>query len=380
MPAALTIRVLDLIIRIEFEETLSIEDIAYLTDPWASLRVDATHCADATVLVALGAPPSARAGGATKVVAGRTVEEVAESLSAAVTLLGIAHLHGRAILLHAAAIALPDGRVIGFIGPSGRGKTTASRALAQTFGYITDETLAILPDLSVIPYPKPLSILTGQPPKQSIGPERLGMLPVPSVPLRLAALALLDRRPHANASVETVELAEAILRIAPESSSLVSLPHPLGDLVDLIQATGGVRRVLYSDASSLAELVPQILAAQQPPVDGVETVAPDDLDLAPYAAADASGNPEREGPSLYRRGSWSEALWIQDRVAVHRGVHVYLLDGLGPALWRAADGRTLAALSAAVRREVPPPPDVDVDAAIASQVAAMLDAGILIKE
>ncbi len=72
----------------------------------------------------------------------------------------ISGLRGEALMLHASAVALDDGRVIGFVGPSGRGKTTASQALGRTYGYVTDETLAIRADGSVVAYPKPLSIGT----------------------------------------------------------------------------------------------------------------------------------------------------------------------------------------------------------------------------
>ena len=50
-------------------------------------------------------------------------------LSQQVTLAAIEAARGRAWMLHAAGIATPDGQVVVLVGPSGRGKTTASRAL-----------------------------------------------------------------------------------------------------------------------------------------------------------------------------------------------------------------------------------------------------------
>lgn len=366
MPAAFSIRVLGSIIRIEVDGTLSQDQIAALQDPWHSLQVDDDEDVDATVHVTVGkdwnpADATARVGDG-------GLHEVAQSLATAATLQGITELRGRALLLHAAGIALDDGRVIGFIGPSGRGKTTASRELARTFGYVTDETLAVRSDLSVIPYPKPLSVLVGRPPKQSIAADTLGMRPLPFGPLTLAAMVLLDRRADiSDAYVEQVDLAEALGSIAPETSSLIALPRPLGDLIDAVQGTGGLRRAVYREAAQLAALVPAILAASRAPEDVEEVVADDGSSAIPAEGA------------VYRRAPWSDAVRIGDRVVVHNGSRVFVLEGLGPALWRAADGRDLGGLVDEVTRDFPPPPGVDALAAIADRVADMVDAGLLFR-
>jgi hypothetical protein len=364
MPAAFLIRVLDSIIRIEFDGTLSVDHMEALRAPWRELQVGDHEQVDAIVRVVVGdiADPT----GAVAAVSGDDPDLIAQSLSTTVTLQGIAKLRGRALLLHAAAISLDDGRVIGFIGPSGRGKTTAARALAQHYGYVTDETLAIRPDLSVIPYPKPLSVLVGRPPKHSIAPADLGMRPLPDERLTLAALVILDRRPGATeARIEEVDLVDAVGSIAPETSSLIALARPLGDLVDVVQLTGGVRRVVYADAAQLAHIIPRILEASCAPAD-VQPVAPSD-----GAASVATEDP------IYRRVPWSDALRIGDRVLVHNGSRVVVLDGLGPLLWCAADGRDLGALVALATREIEPPTDVDAEAAIARRLDDMVEAGVL---
>ena len=66
---------------------------------------------------------------------------------------------GEVIMLHAAGLALPDGRVVAFVAPSGTGKTTLSRTLGKAFGYVSDETVVINFDGTVTPYPKPLSVI-----------------------------------------------------------------------------------------------------------------------------------------------------------------------------------------------------------------------------
>ena len=42
---------------------------------------------------------------------------------------------------------------------SGTGKTTAARTLGRHLGYLTDETVSVGPDLDVLPYQKPLSVV-----------------------------------------------------------------------------------------------------------------------------------------------------------------------------------------------------------------------------
>lgn len=369
MPATFSIRVLGSIIRIEISGTLAATAAEQLREPWQALAVDVQDDPDALVRVVVGGAEMPLPSGADRVVRAAGPAQAAQSMSIAVTLEGIARLRGHALLLHAAGVALDDGRVIGFVGPSGRGKTTASRALAQTYGYVTDETLAVLPDLSVIPFPKPLSVLDGPPPKHSIRPEALGMRPAPAGGLRLAAIALLDRRAGIrSARVERVELTDGIGAIAPETSALVALPRPLGDLVDIIARTGGVRRVVYSEAAQLAQLVPEILdAASEPP--HTESMPPE--------AIDADDIPTSASANQYRRTPWIDAVRIGERTAIHDGAHVFVLDGLGPELWSHADGATLDELVTRAVQAAPPPPGIDPTAEVRRQLATMTDAGIL---
>ena len=106
------------------------------------------------------------------------------SLSQQVTLAAIEAARGRAWMLHAAGIATPDGPVVVLVGPSGRGKTTASRALGAVYGYVSDETVAIDEDGRVWPYRKPLSVIEDfAAPKTQLAPSALGLaarFPTPS--------------------------------------------------------------------------------------------------------------------------------------------------------------------------------------------------------
>lgn len=368
MPATFSIRVLDSIIRIEIAGTRGSQAVEELREPWSALLVDPALPPDAIVQIVVGSPDLPYVPGRRRIGVPDSAL-AAQSLATAVTREGISRLHGRALLLHAAAIALDDRRVVGFVGPSGRGKTTASRALAQVYGYVTDETLAVLPDLSVIPYPKPLSVLDGPPPKHSIRPDVLGMRPAPAGALRLAAIALLDRRPGIRSPrVERVALTDGIGEVAPETSALVALPRPLGDLIDIMARTGGVRRVVYGEAAQLAAIVPEILdaASDSPPGAPVTPGAIDD-----------EGSPTAAVVGGYRREPWVDAVHIDDRTVIHDGARVYVLDGLGPVLWSSADGATFDELVERAIRAVPPPPGLDAAAEVQRQLDTLTDAGVL---
>ena len=61
-------------------------------------------------------------------------------------------------MLHACGVADPEGAVIALVAKSGTGKTTASSQLARTFGYITDETVAIRADGTLCRIPSPCQL------------------------------------------------------------------------------------------------------------------------------------------------------------------------------------------------------------------------------
>ncbi|UZJ24799.1 hypothetical protein RHODO2019_17100 [Rhodococcus antarcticus] len=67
------------------------------------------------------------------------------------------------LLLHAAAVARPDGGCLVLCGASGSGKSTLTAALvAGGLGYVTDETVCLDPvSLRITPYRKPLSLKVG---------------------------------------------------------------------------------------------------------------------------------------------------------------------------------------------------------------------------
>lgn len=239
------------------------------------------------------------------------VERVLSSLSQSVTLAAIEAAHGRVWMLHAAGLAGASGDVVVLVGPSGRGKTTASRTLGRTFSYVSDETVAIDESGGVRPYRKPLSVIEDPAkPKRQIAPSSAELVPLPDAPLRVAAIALLDRRPeHVGAPlVEGVELADALAELVGQSSFLSRTESPLRLIAALVAAVGGVRRLVYREAGDLVPVIDQLLAA------GAATVVP--WEPAPTAAATpATGS--STGPR-YRRAPWVDRIDLHDpdRIAV----------------------------------------------------------------
>ncbi|GAA5035522.1 hypothetical protein GCM10025738_21450 [Microbacterium fluvii] len=297
-----------------------------------------------------------------------------DALSQRVTLAAIGARRGGPWMLHAAGLALPDGRVVALVGPSGRGKTTAARVLGRAYGYVSDETVAIEPDGVVRPYRKPLSIIESQgAPKAQRSPSSLGLLPLPEVELRLAAVVLLDRRDDGpeEPQIEPVDFGDALEELVEQSSYLPDLPAPLQTMAALAAAVGGVQRVTYREAESLVGVLERVA------VPGSTSVARP-LDENPLAAATASAG------SAYFRTPTRDALALDDpdRLAL---LHVdedgdgtvRMLAGIAPALWRAAGGASTAELVAAAVAAHGAPDDADAEALVIATVDELVGEGVL---
>lgn len=182
-------------------------------------------------------------------------------LTSSLTLAAIEARHGQLLMLHACALADPvSGSSVVLVAPSGTGKTTAALTLGTELAYLTDETAAIGLDDVIVPYPKPLSLLAdGRPPKEQVSPTSLGLLDAPPAP-RLAAIALLDRSDQqATATMEPVPTLGALAAIAEQSSAIQLFPRPLHLLADLLDRTGGLRRITYHEVADAAPLVMELL-------------------------------------------------------------------------------------------------------------------------
>lgn len=276
------------------------------------------------------------------VAAGENFERSMERLTIDVTLAALAARRGEALMFHAAGVATDDGRVVAFVGPSGRGKTTLSRALGAQFGYVSDETIAVEHDLSIQPYRKPLSIVRDGQPKQQISPEEAGLRPLPSAPLRFAALTLLERDPEmGEPRVESVALSDALPELVAQMSYLSEFPQPLQSMARMIDAVGGVRRLRYSEASSVPPTLIQV------------------LDAAPAASGwKPASRPETAGP--YGADHLDDAIFVDGTVVVMVDSTLHVLGGIAPVTWQvAAQGASVQAIVDAVVAEFGSPPSGD---------------------
>ncbi len=298
-----------------------------------------------------------------------------QSLSRQVTQAAIDAGRSDLWMLHAAGIATPSGDVVAFVGPSGRGKTTAARQLGREYGYVSDETIAITRAGEVLPYRKPLSIIE-QPrrPKVETRPSSLGLREVPSR-LRVRAIVLLHRDPGHDGSpvVEAVDLGEALDDLVTQSSHLVERADALRFVAAVARSTGGIRRVRYREARDLPGIVPPLVSGSAAGLAIDPPVARDPLP--------ASGG---DGIIRYFRSDTVDelALAAPRRVAVltraggGRGT-VHVLAGIAPALWEAASGAPFDALVEAATAAHGAPDAGDAAAVVRAAVDRLVAEGLL---
>lgn len=160
------------------------------------------------------------------------------------------------------AVEVAPGRCLALTGPSGAGKTTVARTLGKSFGYVTDECAAIRDGNTVVSFPKPLSLVTGDVSgvKDQASPSSLGLVEPPVDP-RVVAVLYLDRREEApeSPSLEAVPNVPALGLLCPQVSFVGSRPEPLKRIVSLLDAAGGLRRVSYREASDLVDVVGRLM-------------------------------------------------------------------------------------------------------------------------
>ncbi|WP_461172283.1 ATP-binding protein [Arthrobacter sp. Z1-9] len=252
-------------------------------------------------------------------------EELAENLTSRLTVAAILANAGQLTMLHACGVADPaTGAVVALVAKSGTGKTTAASVLARTYGYVTDETVAIAPDGSVVPYPKPLSVeqAPGQP-KRQVGPDELGLQPAPAKPF-IQSIVLLDRvhSSHPVAPVmRRVPLADAVLALIPDSSSQAEFEEPLQSLCRLIDSVGGVCQVTYSEAADLPAALEPLFRTQP----GSEPE---------WEARSVESHQSGHLPDgLVRRAATKDAVAIGDDLLVVLENEIVRLSGIGPAIW-----------------------------------------------
>jgi hypothetical protein len=317
-------------------------------------------------------------------IAARTFAELADRMTGLITRRAIDARKEDLVMFHAAAVADPlTGGVVAFVGPSGRGKTTVSAALGRRYGYVTDETLAIRDDLTVVPYGKPLSVkLPGEPWKQQVSPSDLELLPPPPA-LHLVGILLLDRHADEAARLTRIAFTDALAELVPQVSYLSARRRPLDRLRNLAERCGGLRRATYANAIDLMPVVGELFAdVPAGRVQGQE--APSNL-RSPAAMSDkasaepgAGRLPQDLEPGFVVRISPSEVLIADEAVVLLVGDTVTAIRGIAPTIWReSASPVSRAQLTRAVVARYGEPATGDASALVDGVIRELVDAEIL---
>ncbi len=180
-------------------------------------------------------------------------------LTSEITRMAIEASAARLALLHGAAVASPDGRVVALVAASGTGKTTAALTLGRAgWGYVTDELVGI-DGLDVIGFPKPLSVVRPEDPeaKRQVGPDEAGLARPPGR-LVLTRVGFLCREPGAAPSLEPVPGLTAVAGLAAQSCGLTRLSGALRRLAGMVQGCGAWS-VRYSESGQLDALLRELL-------------------------------------------------------------------------------------------------------------------------
>ncbi len=256
-PASFVVRALGRRIRVTLDAAL-LDEARHVWHLCLEDGVDADTPVDAEVH---HAPPVPLAANGASAPNARTAS--LQELTQSITHAAIGTAAGELLMLHAGALCDPGtGATLVYAAPGGTGKTTVTSTFGPGRGYLTDETVGLTRDLTVRAYPKPLSVRRGDTAflKHETAPGDLG-LTSPVVRPWLAGLVALrrDGRPGAPVEVEEVGLLDALVLLAPETSSLARLDGPLRWLADAVEAAGGLRVLHFADAPDLEPVVTEVL-------------------------------------------------------------------------------------------------------------------------
>jgi hypothetical protein len=264
--------------------------------------------------------------------------------------LALAAAADRLVVLRAAAVATPDGAVLGLFSADPALRAGAAAELSRRgFGYVTDELLATDESFDVVAFPEPLRFEqdgpTGPDYSTLAGPDALGMRPCPDVTMHLAAAVLLEHDPehHGAPELSPVRRPDDVRRL---EDALVSSPAAWSAtaLPDLIDEVDGLWALRYGEIHAAAPVLAELLRARTQ-----QTVGPGQL----YVAVGIGDS--------------------DDRPTAVSGHHL-ALDGLRRVVWMAAaGGASIEDLHAAANRELADrnPISVQLVAAAASDLMAL---------
>ncbi|WP_299443655.1 hypothetical protein [uncultured Phycicoccus sp.] len=269
-------------------------------------------------------------------------DAVPYAVSRALTVASIGRRSGACLLLHAAGVAAPDGTTLALVAPSGTGKTTAARTLGRSFGYVSDETVAIEDDLTVRAYPKPLSVVVDpDSPHDKIesSPDELGLVRAPDR-LRLGGVVVLERDPAVDAPTLTeIGLVEAAVEVIPQTSAWLRMAEPATALAGALCAGGGPWRLRYREIADCRALLEGLVRppAVPPRMDWTWEPGPCLGDGTEARQASAGGDVTGWSTAgRVRRASYRFALHSEGATLAVVGMVPLGLPGLAATLWQAA--------------------------------------------
>lgn len=288
------------------------------------------------------------------------------------TSLVISERAGTHLMFHAAGLADASGRVIALVGRSGSGKTTAALRLGrEAFSYVTDETVVVQSDRTVLPFPRPLAVTEdGVPGKRVRSPDDLGLRTFEG-PLRLARILLLDRHdaPKTQPALAQVDLLGGISDLIPQMSALAAMERPLQRLAELIDGCGGVYRFSFATLGhDEARALQDFLDADIEANDQWQALdRPSDDQVATHL-----GLRDRR----VRQGGARDGIQVEDEALVLVGATPVRLSGIGLTIWEAAaEAPTFEELVDRVVAEHGPHPDAE--SLVREAVDSMVEAKVL---
>lgn len=299
----------------------------------------------------VGARPGDRGGGVLEVHVPE-VDRLPYALSRELTRTGLTRLRGRALLLHAAALADAQGRAVVLVAPSGGGKSTAAKVLGQELGYVTDEAVVLLADGRIAPHPKPPSLVDATAErghKVEPSPDEIGLGPTPPSPHLAGFLTLLRDPEVRRPRLEVVGLLDQVLAVLAQTSSSWLVEDSLDRLARAVTVAGAPVRLHYAEIEGCHELVREHLATATPAAPSWVHLAPEGRDRYEEPGAGPPEELEITGQTRVARGPWSDAIATEGEVLVLLGSRPLRLAGAGAVLWQAAGApATVAELTTAV--------------------------------
>lgn len=251
-------------------------------------------------------------------------------LTVRLTNLAIEHQAGRLLMFHACGLSDGAGHGIALVGRSGAGKTTAALTLARAeYSYLTDETLAVSHDMSVLPFPRPLSTIdTGrQGSKAQVGPDAAGLRRPPSE-VKLHRIVVLDREnQQGHPEVKRLDLIDGLIELIPHTSALAALEKPLQLLARQVGECGGCYLLRYKE---IADVGPSIAGLANAPTtaDGWQAIDDRGDQVNPMSWALRDGR--------VRRAPYVDAIRVGQEALLMVGRRPVRLAGIGLSIWFAA--------------------------------------------